>query len=416
MKRILITNFWGGNRGDEAMLNVLYRLIKKIDSEVEVDLIPARDEELDIDKGIHQITDKLGMFYYSAMTPLIRSIWRFLERHRIPKRRSLLNFLLFFIRIAGNFEMNFIKQYDLVLQAPQGPAISDMYNLKQESLYHMYHALRLNVPYAILGVSMGPFNKHTRDEQCTYRILSHARKIIVREDISLQHLKEKYPDLSGVSSAIDIVYSADSADYLLPDSLKEFPAGKSERPLIGACISSTPARKPTNPFDKEAYAQKMAALFDHVIQVTKCRLVIFPHLAFDMPNIQRMISAMGQHSDVYILPQEHDSGAQQAYMRRLDFFISSRYHPTIFSINALVPVMCILNQYKTEGMLEKLKLNFRTCWQDEPLEVMKEIFEENWQKRQIIKEQEREGLAIAKSEAKVYEQVVRSLLMGDKRV
>lgn len=50
--KILIINCWGGNRGDEAQINALFRLIKNIDNDSEVFFLPFRNESIELDPGI----------------------------------------------------------------------------------------------------------------------------------------------------------------------------------------------------------------------------------------------------------------------------------------------------------------------------------------------------------------------------
>lgn len=391
MKKVLIVNAWGGNRGDEAMINVLSRLIKSVYDDVRVDLVPFRNEIIDLDPDIRQLP-RTGNYFYSQMTPWLKKIEKILRKVGLPKENGLIKFMAKKI----NAGMSFIKDYDMVISSPQGPTISDLYTHKLKTLYPLAAAQKFGVPYFILGVSMGPFDDQSLKEEYVFKVLKGAREIIVREDISLDNVHKKYPSLNNVSSAIDFV-------YCLPPSLKNKPAdilqqheqylGQIEdSSTIAACISLTAARSPKNKFDKEEYLKTMIAFFDHVLMKTTCKLLLIPHLNFDLPYLNRLMKAVKQPERMSIYPEIFDSDFQQDFMqRKCKFFISTRYHPTIFAVKGKVPFMCILNQFKTEGMLNKLDLDFERCWQDDGIDALKDTFDKCWNKRDEYKIQLREA-------------------------
>ena len=116
----------------------------------------------------------------------------------------------------------------------------------------------------------------------------------------------------------------------------------------------------------------MTELFRHILDSTDRPLYLFPHLAFDTPALENLKAALGNDERITILPRELDSDDQRPLMASMEFFVLlPRYHPTIFAIQANLPFLCIKNQFKVVGMLDKIGLgNFPTCWQDESVEVM----------------------------------------------
>ena len=293
MKKVLIVNAWGGNRGDEAMINVLSRLIKSVYGAARIDLVPFRDEIIDVDPDINQVR-RTGNYFYSEMTPWLVKIEKILSKFGFPKGNGLITF------IAKNINpgMHFIKDYDMVISSPQGPTISDIYDHKLKTLYPLAAAQKFGIPYFIIGVSMGPFDEQSLEEEYVFKVLKGARQIILREDISLDNVHKKYPRLNNVSTAIDFV-------YCLPPSLKDkstqilqqyeqYLSQIEDSSTIGACISLTAARSPKNKFDKEEYLKTMIAFFDHVLMETDCKLILMPHLNFDLPYLRRLIKAVKQ--------------------------------------------------------------------------------------------------------------------------
>jgi polysaccharide pyruvyl transferase WcaK-like protein len=315
--------------------------------------------------------------------------------------------------------MAFLREFDLIISAPQGPTISDMYTLKDKTIFPLRFAKEYGVPYMILGVSMGPFNKFTDDEIEVFKVLENAKAIIVRENISFNHLLNKYPKLNNVTAAVDIVYATGFNLQDKAPNLKEtyskflLSLGQKEKP-IGACISLTPSRDPRNKFNKLEYLAKMKAFFEYVIDKTGKNLILFPHIAFDMPALNQLKETMKNQDRVVIFPESLDSDFQQEFMSKLEFFISSRYHPTIFAIKAGVPFMCIKNQFKVEGMLNDIGLNSETCWQDESLETFIRVFNKNFDDRVTGLENIKHSLGIAKKEAKKYAEVLENYFYKSK--
>jgi polysaccharide pyruvyl transferase WcaK-like protein len=280
---------------------------------------------------------------------------------------------------------HFVRAYDFVINAPQGPSIGDLYGITNDILRILAAARQVGARYGIAGVSMGPFTDPRDGEDLAFEVLRDAEGIILREDISLEHVRRRYPDLTNVQSAIDIVFSCPppSRTDILPrieshQDLLEWLDGET----IGACISLTPARHPRNTFQPEEYAASFSALLDHVLEATQRRVLLFCHIKRDLPVLRRIIECSARSDRVRIFPPELDSSVQRGAIGQLGFFISSRYHPTIFAVESHTPFFCIKNQFKVEGMLAKLGLErLSSCWQDEDPAVQRRAFDESWARR-----------------------------------
>ena len=405
-QRILVANAWGSNRGDEAMLNTLYRLITSIAPGATVDIAPFRDEDLDVDPGMRVQRDRIGIHRYVGMpSPVARR-----GRHRAV--RPVLRRLVARPQVWRRPLRRFVESYDLVLHAPQGPGIGDMYpDLKLDLLRILETARLAGVPYAMAGVSLGPFEDGTPDERYTSDVLQAAEAIVVREDISLAHVLARYPQLDNVQAAIDIVYALAPAPGLDGDGRLGEVASSVDAGTIGACISLTPARDPGNAFDVDGYVAGFVALLDHVLRTTSAPIVLFPHIAHDLPQLERIARSVTAPDRVRILPPELDSDAQRAVIAKLGFFISSRYHPTVFAVQSQVPFLCIKNQFKVEGMLDKLGLGaLPACWQDEPLDVQRRAFDESWNARDEIRSALGGAAARAEALAATYRETLSAVL------
>ena len=383
--RVLIANAWGGNRGDEAMLNTLNRLLREVCAQVEVDVMPYRNEALDIDPQMTVRRNTIGEYWYAPVPEVLSGALR----ARIP--RGAVKVLSTALHRMGLLaRRSLVRSYDLVISAPQGPTLGDMYGAKERIVEPLRIAQACNKPYMILAISAGPFKADSPAQKLVGDVLAGAQRVVLREEVSLGHVAARYPQLGNLEAAIDIVYALpwslrDKAPGQL-SAYREFMAGVGDGAL-GACISLTPARDPSNDFDRGAYVDKFVALVDHVLERSGEKLVLFPHLAFDMPALEQIRSRSRFTDQIFILPPELDSDFQRDAISRLGFFVSSRYHPTIFAVQAKVPFLCIKNQFKVEGMLDKIGLGeVPCCWQDEPLESFVSAYDACWERRTELRD------------------------------
>jgi polysaccharide pyruvyl transferase WcaK-like protein len=362
------------------MLNTLYRLVVSVWPGAGVDVAPFRDEDLDIDPRMSVLRRRIGLNQYAEIP-------RALER-LIRTERGSRAFESVRTRLSGAWRAElrrFVSRYDFVINAPQGPSIGDLYRLTNDILRVLAAARDVGTRYGLAGVSMGPFGDPTEGEDFASDILRGAEGIILREDISLAHVRQRFPGLRNVQSAIDIVFSGPppSRTDILPQiephhGLLEWLDGET----IGACISLTPARNPENPFRPEEYVASFSALLDHVLEVTKRRVLLFCHIERDLPFLRRIVESSARPGRVRIFPPELDSSVCRGAMGQLGFFVSSRYHPTVFAVESRTPFLCIKNQFKVEGMLAKLGLErVPSCWQDDDPAAQRLAFDESWAQR-----------------------------------
>ena len=385
-RRILIANAWGSNRGDEAMLNTLHGLIARAWPGAHVDVAPFRDEALHIQPQMNVLRRRIGVNHYIERPRLLERAIR--TRRGSKAFKDVLNR---FPRVWRAALRRFVGQYHFVIHAPQGPSIGDLYPIKNDILRILDVAREAGTRYGIVGVSMGPFSNGTEEEDLTFDVLRHAEGIILREDISLDYVQQRYPALRNLHSAIDIVFSSPPPvrEDIIPHivahgDLLDWLDGET----IGACISLTPARHPNNAFDRDAYVATFSALVDHVLRTTGRRVLLFSHITHDLPSLRRIVENAGEPGRVRIFPPELDSTVQRGAIGQLGFFISTRYHPTIFAVQSQIPFFCVKNQFKVDGMLAKIGLaDVPSCWQDADAALQRRAFDESWARRDHVRAQ-----------------------------
>jgi len=377
--KILIANAWGNNRGDEAMLDVLSsRLQSLAPAPVEIDVAPYRDEIISLSSDARCLQGRYGTYRYSKWVRWLPSA---LSEHSF---------------IHGPWTRRgaraFLQPYDVVLHAPQGPTIGDLYaSKKYNSIFLLQISKELNIPCGMFGVSVGPFETY---EQKVHDVLAHAQWLVFREDYSVQHVLQTYPEVEDVRGLVDLVFLADPEAYTregLPPELRHRTADQ-----IGMCISLTPSRDPRQGMDRDAYVEKIRRLIEYVHQQTGRQVYLLNHISSEGNRQARRLLANHPTLGEFTTSLE-DVRSWKDQMRLIDnfsFYISSRYHPTIFSILQETPLFCIKNQFKVEGMLKKIGLQLPVCWQHDHISAMKSCFDRCWDgrlehKERIIKARER---------------------------
>ena len=329
-RRVLIANAWGSNRGDEAMLNALYRVIEKVWIGAQVDVAPFRDEGLDIERDMRVLRRRIGLNHYIEVPRALE--WLLPEK---PEQRLSENWPIDFHHSLKHCCV--ASQIDFVIHAPQGPSIGDLYHIKADVLRVLDAARSVATPYAIVGVSMGPFNDRDNPGDTTFEVLQNARGIIVREDISYNHVRQRYPGLTNLHSAIDVVFS-----YPLPRFSDVEQEVLSHRGLvdwldggtIGTCISLTPAKDPRNPFDSGHHLAAFSAFLYDVLRDTGRRILLFSHIRQDLPALRQIVANAPEPDRIRIFRLKWIRRYSAPQSDAWNFFITTRYHPTIFALQS----------------------------------------------------------------------------------
>jgi polysaccharide pyruvyl transferase WcaK-like protein len=408
-KRILIVNAWGNNKGDQAMINGLVRMLKSIDRDLEIDAVPLRNEDLDLDPDVHILRGRVGLYFYSSV------LRRLLPKEEKDQRRFSRSvfYLWFFLNWAfGFFSMRFLKEYDLIIHAPQGQTLSSNHSLRYHTIWPLVAARALNIPYMIIGVTVGPFSlTPERLDGLLLTIFEHSRLTIIREGESLHYLNNKFSHLEKVHKSIDIVFNAKTEKQTI--DARSATAVESERRKasgsIGATVSRTGIYLRNNP---EAYKVRMASFFDDVIAASGRKLSLFPHITGDHAFLQQIRAQMTHQESVTIIPEELDSDEIQRVFEVLEFFISARYHSTVFAIKKGIPFMAIIEHFKTQGLLGELGLDHGYCGQNDPIEKLNEAFREAWSRRAKIRSQTLLAREKALDKASVYDGLLLEVLNG----
>lgn len=278
------------------------------------------------------------------------------------------NFILGLLRLKNGYIgstgqiYKIIANSDIVINAPTGPNIGDIYKDKIYMLNLIFAEISGKKTF-MYGSSVGPFSIPWVKKWAKF-LFERMKVICVREDISLGYLKElglKNNNLySSLDAAVQREISTENAEKYYVDAGFE---------LNSHNVGITPLAFPWYPKDirdeehQQVIENNLAAIIDKITENGDTNVFFFPQLYSikkddeigrnDMPIINSIISKVKQPEFCKVLPNEYDSDIQQAMISKLDYFIGMRYHSLIFSVKMRIPVVGICYEHKAIGFLEK---------------------------------------------------------------
>jgi polysaccharide pyruvyl transferase WcaK-like protein len=420
--KFLVVNAWGNNRGDEALIDSFLSLINEIAPASEIDITPIaleyREPHTNFGQNVRWLKNRIGSFYLS---PLAFRLYNMVPSNILNDDKKGWYLTRIFQEFAHfHFpHLRWLRKYDMIFFCPQGQVISSVHRLRFPGIYPLMAADHLGIPFAIVGVSVGPFeDSGDAFSKSVERVLSNAKQILVREKFSEEHLKNCFPGLGNISRSVDIVFSKFRKQRSFPPEKSEMYSEFLSRlpdDVIGINVSLSPASERGEKLDINAYRNKMVSFFDKIIDYTGRDLVAFRHIDRDGPFLLDVISAMKNSRNVHLLPFDLGYKYHVDMISRLDFMVSTRYHPSIFAIVGGTPFMAIMQHFKVQGMLAEIGLENNACWQDEDADAYFRLFQQCYENRQKLKENVEKSCEVALAKSDVYRAVMSRLLADDRR-
>ncbi|WP_440947237.1 polysaccharide pyruvyl transferase family protein [Methanosarcina sp. T3] len=342
---LLILNAHWNNRGDEAAIRAM------IDS-IESKILLNKIEIMILSRNVTQ-------FPYKNI-PLIKPY----PLDRIDYLDSLISlFTLGTISFTENgrrFHKS-VNEADIVIHAPGGPAIGDMYGGKvadYEYLYRLLIATLKGKPTYFYAPSMGPFTNRYRNKVRKY-ILKKAKLITVREEISAKYLKKQL----GLDSYVTIdsaLQNNISEDHLqnTREILEVMQIIKNKN-VIGLTITDLKWH-PLYKDNKEFHEQIKKSIFETIeYLINKGYFVLLIPQLFGEQNDINLLNTFKKidEKNISILPENLDSYAQQIIISKLYCVIGMRYHSNIFAAKGNVPFISIYYEHKMKGFMQNLGLD-----------------------------------------------------------
>jgi colanic acid/amylovoran biosynthesis protein len=344
--KILIVNCHTSNRGDEAAIKAL------------IDELNRRYSNLQITLGLR-----------GPSFPELPNNVRTIEQYAPQSKKRYFEYLLLLVthgkiylsRKAEIF-IDEVKTSDLILYAPGGPSIGDIY-FKDEIGYlrGMNIIRRLKKPYVFYAPSMGPFNNNHRNK-FRKKIHLSAKKIIVRDPISKEYLMRFLPQRT-IFQALDSAFQYDfdnCSNQAKLDSYTELSCFlRSHSKVVGITITDLKWHPIYSKNDSlSSLIQQTFSLFVNYLLSNGFGVLFIPQL-YGSANDYDLMSKYLVNQDCFIIKSNCDkfeSYFQQYVISKLYAVVGMRYHSNIFSAKACTPFVSISYEQKMKGFMKLANL------------------------------------------------------------
>lgn len=346
--RILIIHAHVENRGDESAVKALV------------------DELLDYDPTMDIVISPNGMTLYPNMPKSVRFINRFPVVHSYISYFEYLLVLVFgeklvFTRECKEF-FNALNTSDIVIHAPGGPSIGDVY-LKREWRYlaNLNLIRKKGIKYMFYAPSMGPFecSKHNKIRKL---VLDGAECIVVRDPISYSYITKFAPETHPVQ-ALDSALQHDVNTEIYEPIYEEY---KELKDFLGShkrCIGITYTDLKWHPNYQDPDLQvKLENVFRKFInkRINEGYGIVFIPQLYGRANDTLLMNKFMEHQHTFMLDssyKKHDAYFQQYIIDKLYAVIGMRYHSNIFSAKMSTPFVSISYEQKMRGFMQITGLN-----------------------------------------------------------
>lgn len=341
---ILVIHAHTENRGDEAAVKAMIAAIKEKEPDANICI------------------SYNGPTFYPNMDN-VKEICRF---PKIASRLAQLDFFLILmtkgklsVTKEGREFINEVKKADIVLHAPGGPSIGDIYE-ESEWLYlkRLQLIKRMGIPYMFYAPSMGPFKNEKRNKH-RKAILRDAEKIVLRDPISLKYVNEFLGEDKAVlalDSAFQNNIDGDVYEKLYDGytELKDFMA-KHEK-CIGITITDL-LWHPKHRNNKELLSKIEKSFKENIEKLTSegYGIVFIPQL-YGILDDEKLMNGYCINDNCFTITsksEKYDSQFQQYVISKLYAVIGMRYHSNIFSAKQLTPFISITYEQKMLGFMKE---------------------------------------------------------------
>jgi len=366
--KLLIVNCHTNNRGDEAAVRALVDNLISIYPNISITLSIRGGSYPNLPKTVNVIRQYIP----SSFKRKIEYCFLLMTKGKFCLTQSTKNYL------------NEVKKADLVIGAPGGPSIGDIYYSNEMPYLRGYNLLiNLKKPYMFFAPSMGPFKKKQRNH-LRIKVLKKAQAITLRDPISQRFVKDLDPNIKTFL-ALD---SAFQFDFNVKDNQQKIQKEpgliqflNSHKLIVGITVTDLKWHpefsKDTTILNKIKPAFKQ--FFSLVLSEKDIGFLFIPQL-FGPGDDYSLMNGFGINStNFYTLPTNDkniDCYFQQYLISQLFSVIGMRYHSNIFSAKAGTPFISISYEQKMTGFMEKEKLSdFCIPIQDLSSQLLKQKFD-----------------------------------------
>lgn len=342
MTNILVVNQHGSNRGDEAACRGMIYGIRRFIPDATFNILTVYPLNLEGLNGV-SLLDNLPLRGLEG-TQFLRRMLRYL--------------VSFYTNIRATTYMRQVFEWyrkaDLIISAPGGPYIGDLYPWTQKEMaFHILLGTLMPAFVMLYAPSVGPFQSKF-DNYWRRALLKHIDLITVRESFSAAHLTDLGIQISG--------------EYITADSALQCPVNS----FLGQSVFVREGLDPNNKYigfiplelarfhsesERLQYITLLVELLRWVESQYHIQYVFFPQgygAWHDKPFLEFIRTVSGLGSKITILPETCNSDEQQALMGKMDLVISFRYHPTIFALRQFVPCVAVAYEHKVKGFMQAI--------------------------------------------------------------
>ena len=360
--KILIVNQQTANRGDEAAGKALIRnLLKLADIKKITVLYTTYSKHVDAnffnDKG--SIVDNKDVFFYNFGK--VRSLkfnlnFELYKIFLLPTiiRKILWRLLSGIIDRGCYVDMIRILSYDVIISAPTGPNIGNIYN-DWAYLWRIYSAVKLKKKVIIYSPSIGSLSGNTLFEKKALQCIKSVNFLSTRDAISYSNLDEL--KIYNYKKSIDTAF-LDST--VLPELPKELNFLK-EKPYIVFVPNELYKWHRTFKHYDSSFKKILDDLYISILNsFSDIRIIMLPQLyaaGNDAKYFSSLCNKCSNNVDIHIINEMYNSDIQQTIIKESEFVIGARYHSIVFAIKNKVPMFSLSYEHKMSGLLMLLNLN-----------------------------------------------------------
>lgn len=337
-KNILIINAHWNNRGDEAAISaMLDELINLNICEITIQIKAKQVEQFRYADQVEVIPR------YPHLYQIFEVLIAGLTRGRV------------YWSDGAKILINKLKDCDLVIHSPGGPAIGDIYALSE--LLHLsvyFLIMRMNKKVFFYAPSVGPFRRLLRNP-VRKRIFSYAEKVILREEISKKFLDELMPNNAIVT--LDAAFQnkickEQNEDlYNSYEELREFL--EQNKNVVGLTVTD---------LQWHPVYQKQKGIAEYITTEVKVIIEALSKMGYKVLMIPQLFGEADDYcymklfesNDCYVMSDKYSAYFQQFVIGKLFALIGMRYHSNIFSAKMCVPFISISYEQKMKGFTKKI--------------------------------------------------------------
>jgi colanic acid/amylovoran biosynthesis protein len=263
----------------------------------------------------------------------------------------------------------FLQAYfnaDLVVSAPGNFLYSSgKFGLSfLAAIFTMAYALWAGKPLYLLPQSVGPL-KRNWERWLIRLVFNRARLVMVREEVSLQQIRQARVTNPQVRIQPDMAFSytaapeEDAKRWLLTHGI----ATGRDVPLLGVTAINWGAQTGQHALQSQ-YESALAGVARYFVERMHGKVVFYPQVigtvayADDRIPARRVIDSLLDINDhVTLIDIPPSPAVLKAAYGLMDIFIGTRMHSNIFALCGGVPILAIAYRHKTQGIMHMLGLD-----------------------------------------------------------